>query len=270
MDKYQENALRNVLFYCVNDEEKKAEVVINDGKLVVNQNEDYNIVNYDLIISGEGIEKIEFFKDKWIDSTAYESKINENNLKKVLPISFDGGTEKIRITFVGDLVDPVELPIEYIGADKATWDRKHKEEIMAEYAKGLSLCETEGTTFFKTLFFQPCSPICKKVVVEWYAVCKANISEKNKPSYTIKKTYFLGKDEITEGRCFSNSPSIAICQVYHDSYVITGGGSSRRNEILENSIKWKYDEIAYVIKQYDANGNLLIEASSENMPKKLN
>ena len=267
MDKYQSNALKSVNFCCINDEEKKADVSLENGQLVIIQNENYNIINYDLLVDGNNIEKVEFFNEKWIDSTMHKSKWNAEKQKKILPMSFAGGTTKIRITFGGGFVDPVELPIEYVGADRNKWDQKHKEEVIAEYTSNLSLCSTAGTTFFETLFFQPCSDMCKKTVVEWYAVCKGTI-EKNRQKSEILKTNFLGKDEILDGRCYSNSPSIAIRQVYHR--VETGfsfGGYNGYNSKPKKEIEWNYDDIAYVIKQYDSEDNLLVEVSSENMPK---
>ncbi len=255
MDKYQSSALKSVNFCCIDGEEKKADVSLENEKLVITQNENYNIVNYDLLVGGNNIEKVEFFNEKWVDSTMHKSKWNVEKQKKIIPISFAGG-----------LVDPVELPIEYVGADRNKWDQKHKEEVLAEYTSNLSLCSTEGTTFFETLFFQPCSSMCKKTVVEWYAVCKATV-EKNGQKSEILKTNFLGKDEILDDRCYSNSPSIAIRQVVYHQVGFSFGGYNEYNSKPKTVVEWNYDGTAYVIKQYDSKDNLLIQASSKNMPK---
>ena len=40
----QSNALKSVNFCCINDEEKKADVSLENGQLVIIQNENYNII----------------------------------------------------------------------------------------------------------------------------------------------------------------------------------------------------------------------------------
>lgn len=261
MNKYQEHAFSSVQLVCLCENNEKAQVKVVNGKIEITQHENYNIVKYDLIVSGANIEKVEYFTTKWNDSNVYDEKYNS----KIVPVDFDQTPSKVKISFVGGLIDPIELPIKYIPADKETWDQKNKEKMMADYEFNLSLMSATGTTFFRTLYFRPCSSLCEKTVVEWYAISQGTKtitdSRGSRKTETVFVKYFLSKDEITDDRGYSNSPSVAKDQTPHEHVVSIGGGSYRP------TVAWSNKGIGYIIKQYDAKGNLLIEVASSEMPK---
>lgn len=258
MNKYQEHAFSSVQLVCLCEDNKKAQVKVIDGKIEITQNENYNIVKYDLIVSGANIEKVEYFTTKWNDSNVHDEKYNS----KIVPVDFDQTPSKVKISFVGGLVDPIELPIKYIPADKETWDQKNKEIMMVDYEFNLSLMSVTGTTFFRTLYFRPCSSLCEKTVVEWYTTALKTITDSrdSRKTETVFVKYFLSKDEITDDRGYSNSPSVAKDQTSYLHRATLSG-------VHRPTVAWSNIGIGYIIKQYDAKGNLLIEVASSEMPK---
>lgn len=172
----------------------------------------------------------------------------------LVPVSFaDKNTKKIRITFKGGLVDPIELTLNYLYADVESWNKKNKKEMLESFSKNISVGNTEGTgTHFGTLFFKPCSPICKKTIVEWYLIGEMNNygDRYKKEDIHIFKAYYLSNDIITDKREYSNSPTIAE------------GTSSG------HIYNWFSKGFAYIIRQYDDKDNLLIEIKSKNFENK--
>lgn len=264
MDKYQINALSSIKFTCVSSNNLQATVLLNNDILEITQNENYNINNYDLRINAHSIDKVEFYDGEWKNSDEY----NDNYVKDtdsslyLVPISFaNKNTQKIRITFKGGLVDPVELDLNYVYADVESWNIKNRKEMLEVFNKNISIGNTDGSTYFKTLFFKPCSPVCKKTIVEWYVVgnmyidvLKAGRNEK----VQVHKTYYLSSDVIIDKREYSNSPIIAKKPPSNSPYVV-GGSSFRSN------YNWSSDGLGYIIRQYDEKDNLLIEKMSNNL-----
>lgn len=228
MNNYQEYALKKVKFECLDVNKNAAVVKIDGDNLVISQNEDYTIVDYNLSISSLGIEGLEYFDGQW-------KSCEKGNF--IIPISFNESISKIRINLDGGIIDPIELAVKYVHANREAWDVKHSEELLKSYKENLRLCYAAGPQG-RTLYFNRCSESCKKTVVEWYAI--------NMTMNQSGTKYFLTVDEITDDRCFSNCSPV---------------GCLEGNRIVIY--------IGYIIKQYDAKGVLLIEKRSDNLRDKI-
>ena len=241
MDKYQTNALTNIKLSCIGENNSLAKVLLDRDSLKIIQNENYNILKYDLTIEGKIIDKVEYFDGEWEKSDNYNGTYTKasNPSIHLVPVSFqDKRTQKIRIVFKGGLVDTVELTLNYQEADVESWNIKSEKKMIECYKKNMAVCSTEeGIPHFETLVVRPCSPHCKKTIVDWYLVVGG------------REAYYLSTDVITDKREYSNSPTIA-----------------RETNGSPHLIRLSR-ELAFIIKQYDEKDNLLIEIKSDYLPK---
>ncbi len=134
MDKYQRFIVENLINLYLYDELKtnkqKCEIVENNIKL--KQLEDITITKYSLTIgfsfdneSYINKMKIEYFENnKWTEA---KKSIEEDNWL-VIVLDFNDPIEKIRISSVDNLFDPLELKLDYIYANKEEYYARLKAE----------------------------------------------------------------------------------------------------------------------------------------------
>lgn len=247
MDKYQKYIMRYVNFECCDDNDHKATVKIENDDLIIIQNENYNIVDYNLKIISDNVSKISFF-----DKSRNELK-NQNTIL----ISFNEKITKIRLYFKDNFVDKVGLLVKYISADKKAWDKKVEKETREQYADMMKLCLTKGEPNNRTLFFKPCSTLCKKTIVEWYVISKINDVHIN-DSEKERVQYLAFTDVITEDRHYSSFPNICIGPVSMNYAYIKHENNIEKNQNFKVKT-FTFVNIGFIIKQYDDKDNLLVE-----------
>lgn len=168
MDKYQkllvQKARINGWFYFenkgVSDEEssKYCKGVVfdeNNDTVTIIQDEDPNIVDYILIVSGEKIIKsIETYKNsKWeyVEKGKYKTCWSAFRLN----INFDDRIEKVKVSFRDNLADDYIIDVKYQEADKEKYNEKLAMEHKAELLKVANIKVSTGADLVN-IYFQPC------------------------------------------------------------------------------------------------------------------
>lgn len=115
MDKYQEKILEKVKFQLVS-EKGNGSAKIENGCLVITQNEDYNIEKYMLVVITNVISSIE------LDNKLVKFVKNAKEIRT--EINFKEPYKNLNIKFVSDMADEINLKVEYVCADKSKYDQK--------------------------------------------------------------------------------------------------------------------------------------------------
>lgn len=140
MNKYQLEFWKYLTLIEDETDNKLETFSIENEKIKINQNKNYNIKKYNFTIKGDAInsiEKIEGLKGKvW-------KKIGETKFQ----LDFDNKISKIKIHFINRIIDPIVFDIEMEDADKKAYDyeleRKRKDYeksvVDLEIATGVNL-----------------------------------------------------------------------------------------------------------------------------------
>ncbi len=181
MDKYQEQFMNGRHFLCFDLVSKKTVgEVFNNESLTIRQDSDITHTRYILLIASNSIEKIEICENG--KYTEYAKKdINEypNILqqypkllqfnKKDFIIELDFETKsisKIKLHFVHDFADPLEIFIEYVDADKEAYYKKAAEEKRLELIKQMNIAHSCGQDLVTIRFKNCCDEAaCTKIAL---------------------------------------------------------------------------------------------------------
>lgn len=187
-----------------------------DDKISITQNPNYHIHEYELIVTHPTIDKI------WIKQ-GNRKKFGDNadESKRIISIDFDNKSSSLLVSFKDNLVDPIELPIEYIDADKNAWDEKIKKEKAEELAKIVNVKFVPGASLVDVLF-RPVSNEYHHAIVTLYFQYKGEHNE--------SLLQIMGDFKSEEGMYF-----IPICNL-------------------------GYGNFTAVLNQYDENGKLIYES----------
>ena len=168
MDKYQKLLVQKArikewLYFennGVSDEEsskywKRVVFDENNDTVTIIQDEDPNIVDYILIVSGEKIIKsIETYKNsKWeyVEKGKYKTCWSAFRLN----INFDDRIEKVKVSFRDNLADDYIIDVKYQEADKEKYNEKLAMEHKAELLKVANIKVSTGADLVN-IYFQPC------------------------------------------------------------------------------------------------------------------
>lgn len=166
MDKYQEDLMMNVRFEVYDLITKKySKIVYENNVLKIMQNEDITHNEYLVYLAGNNriISKVEAFENARYKELSpctpiqFLDGLNFYRSDLVFKVDFNScSITKIKLYFVDDLADPLEIPIEYFPADKEKYIQKKECERVAELIKKMNVTDACGDNLV-TIKFQNCS-----------------------------------------------------------------------------------------------------------------
>lgn len=175
MNKYQSHIMDKVnFFYYQENDSSILNYPYKDFKLIIKQSDDITITKYTLNLNRDTVfASVEYYKNKkWsfadINNFSYSYGNKTNSIEVyAIPIDFDDRINKIKITFINNIVDPVILPIEYVEADKEAYYAKIESERKEALLKAASVTHEVGKDLVN-IFFQACSSDYYRTEIDLY------------------------------------------------------------------------------------------------------
>ncbi len=170
MDKYQISFLKDITISVDNADGCGNFEIDNEGNLIVVQNENYKITNYNLKIKNKDFASVSYYANAWKTVNVESDIIN-------VPINFNNPTTIIKLELKNGVVDNFDISVILKKADEEAWNIKceniEKKKRLKNMELGLNSAETLHTVIFK-----PCCNDYSYTIVKWYA-----ISEYRRPNY---------------------------------------------------------------------------------------
>lgn len=170
MNKYQTFALKNAGYGVWKDEsgmdkqEKKSSwscILDTNSKIVINQDENYNITKYYVVFQPTVVKVIAGGKEfnlQSIDDLSHQLVI--------VPVDFNNQIAEMELHFNG-VIDPIKIPVEYKAVDKNIFDSKLENERQSNLAAKANIKVSTGDDLVN-IYFQPCNDSYEKTVIELY------------------------------------------------------------------------------------------------------
>ena len=228
MDKYQLEFFERIITGVVGEGCSAKYSIDNDGNLVIEQNENYNIKNYLLKLENKDLSEVSYYVNAW-------KKVSSENGKISIPIDFDNPTTIIKISLIDGLVEDFEVKVILEEADKDALDTKYAQQTKEERLNKMDLMINRYETL-QTVIFKPCCDNYSYTIVKWYAISKLHhrVSGGN--------VVVIGGNHSSKGTDVITKTLIAECNI-NDKYYCN----------CECAFK-----LAAEVTQYDKNGNELI------------
>lgn len=164
MNKYQEYILKsfsvNILTDGENDEEKIAKSALTDCTLRIIQSTDADITAFPMLISINGVVKLEILKKDWEEISA-----SKNGYR--LTADFGDRFSGMRLSFVNNIAAPIEFNVEYIESDKEQWENTLKDRYIEGLFQAANVSVATGADLVN-IYFQPCSDEYAKTEIILY------------------------------------------------------------------------------------------------------
>lgn len=161
MNIYQINLInRGTISFKSNNGDEKIDF---DNKLVIYQNENYNIVGYKIIFNNPNIDYINYCSKRYI---------NKDD-QVIVDFDFNNFDTKLIISFKNGLVDDCTIPISAVLSDKSVFDEKEKQLKYKELVKAASLVINPGLNLIN-IFWKKTNPNITKYILK---VCFISDSE---------------------------------------------------------------------------------------------
>lgn len=152
MNKYQEFLIGKCFRRFDSNNRKYLKFVEENDKIILEQDENIELVDYNLTLSNiyvETIEKILILKnDKW--------KEVETNKTISINLNFLDKTQQIKFVFKNNIADDYVVDIEYIEANKEIYFAKKEQEHKESLLKTANIKVSTGVNLVN-IYFQPCS-----------------------------------------------------------------------------------------------------------------
>ena len=243
MNNYQKRAFESFTSYLLASEELNTCNGIKleeDGRFVLTQNENINIVKYQFIVSetqanSSPINKVFYKKDgKWIESKHLTEKTCNLKFEKFIEavkqglrvfkidLDFNDRIEAIRFEYKFNIVEPVEVDIEYHEADKDRYYKKVAAEERQSLINAAQLRVATGADLVN-VYFQPCNDNYGSTVIELYSITGG--------------ATLLGKFKVEEGMFFKSITGLA-----YGSYKVIVSQLDKEGKQL-----FKSDDMPFVI-----------------------
>lgn len=212
MNKYEELVFNNnSVGYCINvvgnDKSYAAKIDIDKKELILNQEEDINLTRYQFVVisdpKGSGIESVAYQTNKkWVDAKLINSKKTEGIFSiidyyrislehgfdlYVVDLDFNDRATIIRITYKNGIIDPIELKINYVEADKDKYYQKVAAQNRSELLAKMSVSCKTGASLVN-VFWQNATKDVKKVLFELFLDNKQLIMKNEMDSDTMFKS----------------------------------------------------------------------------------
>lgn len=159
MNKYQKFILDRTLCFVSKDMTAGSKAyfnsfINNDGEFEVKQDENYNIKQHFIVLSGLTVSFVE------LDGIKYESTNFENHTlfdKKMIciPVDFDNPAKELKIYFIDDFADTISIKLKFVAADKVSYDEKMHDALIKERTKTANIKVSTGVNLVN-IYFQPC------------------------------------------------------------------------------------------------------------------
>lgn len=166
MDKYQEDLMSNIKFAeCDLETMKYVSKPYENNELRIVQDNDITHTRY-LVYVDRGFKSVaklevcennEFKEIDRISLEKYSDSFKDCRKTYALEFDFDNPIiSKIKIYFINDLADPLEIPVQYIEADKERYYRSKEQERICELIKLMNVTHACGNDLV-TIKFKHCS-----------------------------------------------------------------------------------------------------------------
>ena len=221
MDKYQEYLFGKLNISSQSEPtNREREFSFRDGKITIRQNDDYHITKYNIRVFHPALDEIwTLYKDK----KQVGKKVNKTKEDvKILTLDFNRKASSLFISFKNNLANPIEIPIDYIDADKSAWDAKMDKEHKEHLASIVNIKIISGDSLIDVLY----NPLNDK-----YSYCEITLY------YAYTK-----QGEKTK------------------SYQLMGNFQSEKGKFYIPIINLGYSSYAIDLKQYDENKELIYES----------
>ena len=201
MDKYQEDLIKGVRFICCDVETiNTMENPFQNDLLKIVQDEDITHTKYFIYLEQSKIvSKIEVCKNQKYENLAkkslktYSGKFKFNREEFVMDFDFNTKEiSKIKIHFINDLADPLEIPIEYVEADKEKYNEKLKIQLQKELTEKANVTVKTGDSIIN-VNFQPVNESYVYSKVELY-LTDTKIGANTNPNYQLMAKYKTEED----------------------------------------------------------------------------
>ena len=151
--------------------------------LIIREDEDYHHKNYQVVIlqKKNAISKIELVENQKNVSVSISDFKNI-----VIPVSYDTKPSALKISFVDDLAEPVEIKLVYEDSDHSKWDVKQAEKDRKLLLEKVSISVTTGTNLIN-VSFQPINDEYEYSKIELYSSGKQLMAK-----YKIEPDIYFG------------------------------------------------------------------------------
>ena len=217
MNKYQINLInRGTISFKSNNGDEKIDF---DDKLIVYQNENYNIAGYKIV-----------FKNQNIDYINYHSKKYTNKDDQVIvDFDFNDFDAKLIISFKNGLVDDCTIPISAVLSDKSAFDEKEKQLKYKELVKAVSLVINPGLNLIN-VFWKKSNPSVTKCILR---VCYISDSE---VEYLVLDKEVKGEYYSLTGLAYGKY-SVILEEYIDDTLLISIKSEIILNDYLNNKLE---------------------------------
>ena len=159
MNKYQKFILDKTLCFVSKDMTAGSNAyfnsfINNDGEFEVKQDENYNIKQHFIVLSGLTVSFVELDGVKY-ESTNFEKHSYFDNKMIVIPVDFDNPAKELKIFFADNLADELSMKLKFIEADKDVYDAKMHDALIKERTKIANIKVSTGADLVN-IYFQPC------------------------------------------------------------------------------------------------------------------
>ena len=159
MNKYQKFILDKTLCFVSKDMTAGSNAyfnsfINNDGEFEVKQDENYNIKQHFIVLSGLTVSFVELDGIKY-ESTNFEKHSYFDNKMIGVPVDFDNPAKELKIFFADNLADALSVKLKFIEADKGLYDAKMHDALIKERIKTANIKTATGADLVN-IYFQPC------------------------------------------------------------------------------------------------------------------
>lgn len=166
MDKYQEFVLKQIKYYFVKDLDLKPTdtySVSEDGVINLKQDENYNIVKYNILFEPKFVSAIK------IGGKTYKDLVEIPEFRPLIavPVDFSKKQEELVILLKNNALDGVPVKLNYIDADRKAFDDKEADRIRRETAQKAEIRLSTGADLVN-IYFKPVSDDYKTAKIELY------------------------------------------------------------------------------------------------------
>lgn len=231
MDKYQISFLKDIIISADNADGCGNFEIDNEGNLIVVQNENYKITNYNLKIKNKDFASVSYYANAW-------KKVNVESDVINVPIDFNNPTTIIKLELKNGVVDNFDISVSLKKADEEAWNIKCENIENKKRLKNMELVLNSAETLH-TVIFKPCCNDYSYTIVKWYAISKYKRPNYEGTNYCISGGGDYGHNKQVN---FMSDTFIEECKLTDKFYC---------NNVCA------YD-VAAEVTQFDKNGKELI------------
>ena len=165
MNKYQEFLIGKCFRRFDRNNRKYLKFIAENDKIILEQDENIELVDYTLMLSNiyvETIEKILILKNENWEEVETKETISIN-------LNFLDRTQQIKFVFKNNIADDYVINVEFVEADKEAYYKKQEQERKEALIKNAQIKHSTGADLVN-IYFQPCNEQCVKTEIElWIA-----------------------------------------------------------------------------------------------------